>query len=93
MFQVRKMQFKLTPYPWIVLGVTSQTLVTYLAHIKDLNFFGVGGGLGWGKNLVKPVFMSVYCKLAANSIQKHVKRGREESQNVFAYWCRLRASQ
>ena len=75
MFQVGKMQFKLTPYPWTVLAVTSQTLVTYLAHIKDLNFVGGGGG-GWGKNLVKPVFMSVYCKLAANSIQKHVKRGR-----------------
>ena len=78
MFQVGKMQFKLTPYPWTVLAVTSQTLVTYLAHIKDLNFVGGGGG-----NLVKPVFMSVYCKLAANSIQKHVKRGRGDPKTFW----------
>ena len=31
---------------------------------------------GWGKNLVKAVFMSVYRKLAANSIQNKVKKGR-----------------
>ena len=31
---------------------------------------------GWGKNLVKAVFMSVYRKLAANSIQNQVKKGR-----------------
>jgi len=30
----------------------------------------------WGKNLVKALFKSVYCKLTANSIQKHVKKGR-----------------
>ena len=32
---------------------------------------------GWGKNLVKAVFMSVYRKcVAANSIQNQVKKGR-----------------
>ena len=31
---------------------------------------------GWGKNLVKAVFMSVYRKLAANSIQNQVNKGR-----------------
>ena len=31
---------------------------------------------GWGKNLVKAVFMSVYRKLAASSIQNQVKKGR-----------------
>ena len=47
MFQVRKKQFKLIPSPTpslTVLGVTSQTPLTYLAHVKDLNF--VGGGRG-----------------------------------------------
>ena len=47
-----------------VLGVpevTSQTPFTYLATVKDLNF--VQGG--WGKMLV-----SVYCRLAANSMKK-----------------------
>ena len=33
-------------------------------------FVGGGGGI-----LVKAVFMSVYLRLAANSIQKHVKKG------------------
>ena len=28
-----------------------------------------------GENQVKAAFMSVYCLLASNSIQKHVKRG------------------
>ena len=31
-------------------------------------------GGGWGKNLVKAVFMSVYRRLAANPIQNHVKK-------------------
>ena len=39
-----------------------------------LNF--VEGGAGLGKNLGKAVFMSVYCRLAVNSIGKHVKKGR-----------------
>ena len=38
---------------------------------------------GWGKNLVKAVFMSVYCRLAANSIQKPSEKG-EVSQNLLA---------
>ena len=33
------------------------------------------GGEGWGRILVKAVFISVYYRLAANSIQKQVKRG------------------
>ena len=49
-----------------VLGVTSQTPFTYLATVKDLNF--VQGG--WGKNLVNAVLVSVYCRLAANSMKK-----------------------
>ena len=60
-----------------MLGVTSQTPFTYLATIKDLNVVQRGGGgVGWRKNLVKAVVMSVYCRLAANSIQKHVKKGK-----------------
>ena len=49
----------------------------YPAHVKDLNFVLCSGG-GWGveNNLVKAVFMSVYHRLAANSIQKHVKKVR-----------------
>ena len=57
-----------------VLGVTSQTPLTYPSNVKDLNF--VQGGGGRGGNLVKAVFKNVYCRLAANSIQKHVKKGR-----------------
>ena len=33
------------------------------------------GGEGEGRNLVKAVFMSVYRRLAANSIEKQVKKG------------------
>ena len=39
----------------------------------DLNFVWGGGG---EKNLVKAVFMSVYRRLAANSIQNQVKKRR-----------------
>ena len=60
--------------PRTVLGVTSQTPFTYLVHFMDLNLFGGGGG--WGRNLVKAVFMSVHRRLAANSIQNQVKKGR-----------------
>lgn len=69
------MQFKLIPSPTpslTVLGVTSQTSFTYLAHVKDLNF--AGGGRG--ENLVKVVFMSMYRRLAANFIQNDVKKRR-----------------
>ena len=58
-----------------MIGVTSQTPITYLANVQDVDF--VQAGLGWGGgDLVKAVFMSVYCGLAANSKQKHVKKGR-----------------
>ena len=57
-----------------MLDVTSQTLFTYFAYAKKLNF--VRGG----RDLVKAVFMSsVYRRLAiktVNSIEKHVKKGR-----------------
>ena len=74
-FQVKKMQFRLPlslrPPPCSVLGVTRQTPFAYLAHIyKDLNF--VWSGRGGGGNLVKAVFMSVYCLLAAHSMQKTI---------------------
>ena len=59
-----------------MLGVTSQTPFTYLVHFKDLNFVCGGGGGGGGGNLVEAVFMSVYRRLAANSIQNQVKEGR-----------------
>ena len=55
-----------------MLGVTSQTLFTYFAYAKDLNF--VQGGVA--KNLIKAVFMSVCGSLAENSIEKHVEKGR-----------------
>ena len=58
-----------------MLGVTSQTRFTYFAYAKDLNFVQGGGG-GWGENLVKAVSMSVYQRLAVNSIEKHVKKER-----------------
>lgn len=80
MFQVGKMQFKLTPYPWTVLGVPSQSPFPYRTYVKDLYyvFFGGGGGEagGWKKNLVKAVVMGVYSMLAANYIQKRVKKWR-----------------
>ena len=39
----------------IVLGVTSQTPFTYLAHVKGLNSAqGCGGGGGVGKILLRP---------------------------------------
>ena len=45
---------------------------TILVKKSDLNF--VLGGRG--KNLVKAVSMSENCWLDANSVQKHVKKGR-----------------
>lgn len=39
----------------------------------------MGGWGGWERNL-KAVFMRVYCRLAANSLQKHVYK-RQVSQN------------
>ena len=45
-------------------------LFTYLATVKDLNCSG-----RWGK-IIEAFFKSVLCRLAENSIQKHVKKGR-----------------
>ena len=72
-----------------MLGVTTQTPFTYLVHFKDLNF--VLGGGGWGKNLVKAVFMCVYRRLAANSIHKASEKG-EVSQNLLARIVALRSA-
>ena len=47
------------------LGVTSQTLCAYFAYVKDLNFVQ----WGWGENLGKAMFMSVYRGLAVNSTE------------------------
>ena len=75
------MQFKLTPSPWTVLGVTKpNTCYISCTHQGPQLCYGGGGG---GGNVVKPVFMSVYCELAANSIQKHVKRGRGDPKSFW----------
>ena len=42
---------------------------------------------GWGKNLVKAVFMSGYRRIAANSIQNQVKKGGGGVSQTF--WPRL----
>ena len=77
LFTKRNENWAWSQLTWTVLGVTSQTPFTCLANVKDLNF--VRGG---GENLVKAVFMKVYCRLTANSIQKTWKG--EVSQNLFA---------
>ena len=67
------MQFKLIPSPTpslTVLGVTSQTSFTYLAHVKDLNF--VGGGKG-GKSCKRRAYehvSPVSCKFYTKSREK-----------------------
>ena len=61
-----------------MLVVTSQTPFTYLANVKPSTLCGVG------ENLVKAVFMSVYCRLTANSIQKNVKKGRCPKPGLLA---------
>ena len=65
------MRFKLSPPPRTVLGVTSQTPFTYLAQVIDLNFVQGGGG----ETLLALVYECVLL-VAANSIQKCVKRGK-----------------
>lgn len=55
--------------------------------LQDLNFVG-GGGWGLGENLVKAVFISVYCRLTANSIQKTRKKGRYPKTQPFGQDCR-----
>ena len=48
------------------------TPFTYLPQVMGLNF---DWGLGEG-NLSKAMFISAYCQLVTNSIQKHVKKGK-----------------
>ena len=77
-FHVRKMQFKLTPPPRTVLGVTGQTPFTYLAQVIELNFVQGGGG----ETLLGPVYECVL-PVAANCIQKCVRRGKYWTQNLL----------
>lgn len=69
---------QVNPSPRTVLGVTSQTPFTYLAQAIDLNFVQGGGG----ETLLGPVYECVL-PVAANSIQKCVKRGKYWSQNLL----------
>lgn len=64
--------------PRTVLSVTSQTPFTYLAQAIDLNFVQAGGG----ETLLGPVYECVL-PVAANSIQKCVKRGKYWFQNLL----------
>ena len=69
---------QVNPSPRTVLGVTSQTPFTYLAQAIDLNFVQGRGG----ETLLGPVYECVL-PVAANSIQKCVKRGKYWSQNLL----------
>ena len=64
-----------------MLGVTSQSPFTYVATAKYLNF--VQGGGGWGKNLVKALFVSVYRRLSCKFHTKTREKGKV-SQNLLA---------
>ena len=55
--------------------------------LQDLNFVRGGGGGGLGENLVKAVFMSVYCRLAAIPYKNTWKRGGVPKP--FGQDCRL----
>ena len=70
---------QVNPSPRTVLGVTSQTPFTYLAQVIDLNFVQRDGG----ETLLGPIHECVL-PVAANSIQKRVKRGKYWSQNLLA---------
>ena len=72
------MQFELTNPPPPSMDSVGLLQVIHVLHnilrvLRSSTLFRRGGG--WGKLLVKAVFMSVYLRLTANSIQKHVKRG------------------
>ena len=67
------------PLPPEQCWVLQVKLFTYFAYAKDLNFVR----RRWGKNLVKVMFMSVYGRLAVNSIKKTREEG-EVSQNLLA---------
>ena len=67
------MQFKLIPSPTpslTVLGVTSQTPLTYLAHVKDLNFVGGGRGEKSCYGRVHEHVSPVSCKFYKKSREK-----------------------
>ena len=62
------------PPPWTVLGVKSQT--PFNLHILYTLWTSTLFRGGWGKNLVEAVFMSVYRRVAVNSMQNQLKMGR-----------------
>ena len=57
--------------------------VKHLLHILCTLWSSTLFSGGWEKSLVNAVFMSVYCRLAANSKQKPSEKG-EVSQNLLA---------
>ena len=76
-FQVTKMQFNSPPLPTPLVSVGClqvNYLLPTLHRLRTPTLFK--GGSAVGINPVKAVFSSVYCRLAATSIQKHVKKGR-----------------
>ena len=77
-FQVTKMQFNSPPLPTPLVSVGClqvNHLLPILHRLRTPTLFGGAGG-AVRINPVKAVFLSVYCRLAANSIQKYVKKGR-----------------
>ena len=72
-FQAKKMQFRLSPFPpspppphFAQCCVLQDKHPLHILH--TLRTWTLFGGMGW--KLIKAVFMSVYCGLASNSIQK-----------------------
>ena len=71
LFQVRKMQFKLTPSPLDSVG-WHESVTFSISCTRE----GGGGWLGLKKNFLNAVFMGVYSRLAKNYIQKRLKKWR-----------------
>ena len=70
LFQVRKMQFKLSPSPLDSVGC-HESVTFSISCIRE------GAGLGGlKKNFLNAVFMGVYSRLAKNYIQKRLKKWR-----------------
>ena len=71
------MYFNLTPLPpeqcWVL---QVKHLLIYIFCTLYGRQLCLGGGGGWGENLVEAVFMSVYRRVAVNSIQNQLKIGR-----------------
>ena len=75
-FQVTKMQFNSPPLPTPLVSVGCLQVNHLLPILHRLRTPTLLGGGAVGVNPVKAVFLSVYCRLAANSIQKHLKKGK-----------------